>query len=151
MRLRIISKLWKVKLNDYTQVSSHLKVAYRQIRICWQVSESTAKTPVQVNVGRTWLIILHHISNKSGKADYQSTFRLYGAMKVRSLFLQIKYRCNSSNVFSKEFEWVWVKWSLMNSLNIYICPNGVRCTLRETVQFCLRAIEINKRCLAIQP
>ena len=31
--------------------------------------------------------------HKSGKADYQSTFRLYGAMKVRSLFLQIKYRC----------------------------------------------------------
>lgn len=35
--------------------------------------------------------------HKSGKADYQSTFRLYGAMKVRSLFLQIKYRCYDSS------------------------------------------------------
>ena len=36
-------------------------------------------------------------------------------------------------------------------VGLFICPNGVRCTLGETVQFCLRAIEINKRCLAIQP
>lgn len=53
-----------MKLNDYTQVSSHLevKVAYHLIKDMLAVSESTAKTPVLINVGRTWLIILHHIS-----------------------------------------------------------------------------------------
>lgn len=38
------------------------------------ISESAVKTPVWVNVGRTWLIILHHISrikSDANKSDLQ--------------------------------------------------------------------------------
>ena len=58
--------------------------------------------------------------HKSGKADYQSTFKLYGAMKVRSLFLQIKYRCyealiREGTLFVEPYR-SCSKWRGLNSL-----------------------------------
>ena len=43
------------------------------------VSESAAKTPIRINVGRTWLIILHHTSR------IKPTFTL-GCLVPKTLF-----------------------------------------------------------------